>query len=200
MIKLILPVLFCLLLGPIYGQDPYIAKVVTTHPADSRGSSTSDVGTGTYLDAVTILTAAHNVSDHREGRTRLSVDGIKAKIVYYNREHDVAILLLEGEGKLLNQYPVLGNDYSGVLTAKGYARGHRFMDVVGRAILDRGGKIRYYSDGNSYTMTGQVIQGMSGGPVINSKGELVGVIWGAAQGETFIVTLPRIRQALLRKK
>jgi hypothetical protein len=132
--------------------------------------SFTDTSTGSFLDDNTVLTCSHGLRDYREGYNKLVVDGQPATILYKNDASDVCILRVDGPYR--GPYPKLGVLDSGLLTSMGYAKGTVWTESNGYKVTDAVGGYKAFS-------TCRTIQGMSGGPVVNSKGELVGMVFGS---------------------
>ena len=147
----------------------YIASVVVK---GSEGGKYNDLSTGVYLSHELVLTAAHNIRDHK-GVSELLVDGLHAEVIYKNDQEDFALLGVPGSFRV-SPFPKLSTDLSGKLTTCGYIGGTRYHEYHG---IQKQGR----------WLTAEVRQGMSGGPVINEVGDVVGSIIGAGAGrETFI--------------
>lgn len=143
------------------------------------------------------------------GFERKKVLAIKGKVVYFNRLKDIALVELERVPAGLTAVP---------LAAEGPQPGDT-IHVIGNSTFFRGGLFSYSSGfvRNSYFydsfLRGDVFyslahhaptnRGDSGGPVLNDRGELVGIIsqgtTGSGEGEQVIdqsVHLKEIRHAL----
>jgi len=145
----------------------YIAKVQVV------GVPYTYTGTGVYVSPVTAVTAAHNVRD-LDSKSQLFVDGVEAEVVYKNDQQDFAILKLS-VGSKDGPFPKLSSDLSGSLTACGYRGGVRYTENVGNHKSGR-------------WVTAEVQRGMSGGPVLNQVGDLVGTIIGGGPGRDTYIT------------
>lgn len=145
----------------------YIAKVQVV------GVKYTDTGTGVYVSPVTVVTAAHNIRD-LDSKSSLTVDGLVAEVVYKNDRQDFAILNVSASSKE-GPFPKLSSDLSGTLTTCGYKGGVLYTEKVGNHKSGR-------------WVTAEVAQGMSGGPVLNQVGDLVGTIIGGGRGRDTYIT------------
>lgn len=164
----------------------------TVTPAPTRPPSRSDIvaqgksgtvridrasgnGSGAYLGGDLVLTAAHVVSG--SGPIRVSYDDRsigEATVVRRSVEHDLALLSVPGLGSS-GARPLKWGDASALrdgdeLIALGYAAGLPLSTKVGvvsgQRVLDTTNLIQTDAELNP---------GMSGGPVLNAEGELVGI-------------------------
>ena len=113
-----------------------------------------------------------------------------AQVVYYNPQEDVALLRVPGDTGLapLNwaQDVAAPNDDAVVM---GYPMGGPFEATPARVrdLFTVSGPDIYADsrvDREAYTLRGTVVQGNSGGPVINAAGQVIGLVFGAAVGDS----------------
>lgn len=149
-------------------------------------------GSGFAVSPDTVMTNAHVVA----GTDRVKLDTtqgmVNAEVTYYNPTHDVALLKVQ-DGVSLPALPwadtngepgdsaiVLGFPGGGPFQATP-ARIRQLFTVSGPDI---------YADSRvdrqAYAVRGTVVQGNSGGPLVNERGEVLGLIFGAdvKQSET----------------
>lgn len=147
-------------------------------------------GTGFAVTPDTIMTNAHVVAG--TDRVKLdTVDGmINATVTYYNPKQDVALLKAEDGAtftplKWADQLGapgdnaiVLGFPHGGPFQASPARIRELFTvsgpDIYADARVDR----------QAYAVRGSVVQGNSGGPLINERGEVLGLIFGADVNQT----------------
>lgn len=139
-----------------------------------------------------VITAFHVVKDSGGPVTvdfpsgRRFVGGIVAKDEFY----DLAAIKIG----LCDIEPLeLSDDLSGTLAAGGFGPDGTFRTVHGSVV----GYVLYSQDQNTERMpviTGKVRVGDSGGAVTNSQKQMVGVIWGEQDGQTYITAGAPLRK------
>ena len=147
-------------------------------------------GSGFLVDDETVMTNAHVVA----GTDVVGIETVNgefdAQVVYYNPQEDVALLRVPGDTGLapLNwaQDVAAPNDDAVVM---GYPMGGPFEATPARVrdLFTVSGPDIYADsrvDREAYTLRGTVAQGNSGGPVINAAGEVIGLVFGAAVGDS----------------
>lgn len=141
-------------------------------------------GSGFVISPDTILTNAHVVA----GTNKVELDTTKgraqADVVYYNPEADVAVLHSEDLGiKPLTwaDQPAETGDDAIVL---GHPKGGPFVASPAR-VRERftvSGPNIYATnrvEREAYSLRGTVVEGNSGGPLIDTKGHVLGLVFGA---------------------
>jgi trypsin-like peptidase len=129
-----------------------------------------------------VLTCAH-LFDDATGRIIVTFAGgqrFAARLVERDRAHDLAALLIRRPD--VEPVAVSDEEPSGVLSACGYGPNgqlHCFRgNITGAAIA--AGAVH-----PSLTIAGAARPGDSGGGVLNTSGQLVGVVWGQRDGHTY---------------
>lgn len=136
-----------------------------------------------------VLTAAHCVGEH------MRADGIPATVVAQDPYYDLALLVADTDKPplILRDYPVQRFEQ---LTGIGYAWGfNRLTALTGQAFLlniSPGDKIA-----PGTLVQAQYIGGMSGGPVVDYNGHMVGIVQQSNTGIGFGVSTQLIRAFLL---
>ncbi len=141
-------------------------------------------GSGFVVDKDTVMTNAHVVAGTETTQLATPNGLVDAEVVYYNPTHDIALLRAPGLGmkplKWDNDGAKVGED-SVVL---GYPNGGPFEAVAAR-VRDRfmvSGPNIYANDRvdrEAYAIRGTVVQGNSGGPLVDTDGEVLGLVFGA---------------------
>jgi hypothetical protein len=186
---------------PIHAQSP-----VTNHqspfPHDAHcrisvGDGTT--GSGTLVskndETAFILTCSHlfDTATSNIVVTFPSGDRYGARLLDRDRAHDLAALLIRVPSA--SPLAVDETDPVGVLIACGYGGDGRFQPVRG-AITGAAQAIG--ATFPSLKIGGAVRPGDSGGGVLNTAGQLVGVVWGCRDGETYVTCGQPLRNFLSR--
>ncbi|CAM4004256.1 MarP family serine protease [Smaragdicoccus niigatensis] len=158
-------------------------------------------GSGFVIARERVMTNAHVVAGTDYVAVDTSNGPLDAKVVLFDPETDVAILDVPG----LTQAPlavapspaetgqdaiVLGYPGGGDYTASA-ARVRETLDLTGPDIY-RNNQV----EREVYTVRGLIRQGNSGGPLVDTKGRLLGVVFGAAVDNSdtgFVLTLHEVR-------
>ncbi|MGC5795877.1 trypsin-like peptidase domain-containing protein [Sphingomonas sp. NFX23] len=161
-------------------------------------------GSAFFLKGFGLVTAAHcvrNVAQVQVLHPSKHTTKFSAKVLHYDKNRDLAILdhsnIPELEYYELASAPVpaaIGD----VVTAIGYpdwGLGERFNVRPGTvsSLTARGGV-------QLLEVTQQLMQGMSGGPILNANGEVVGIVHkgGPAEGRQFAVRLSELDVSLAK--
>ncbi|ONM47430.1 MarP family serine protease [Nocardia donostiensis] len=161
-------------------------------------------GSGFVIASERVMTNAHVVA----GTTSLTVDSangpLEATVVEFDPSMDVAVLSVPGlTAPVIPQSPrearsgesaiVLGYPGGGRYTASA-ARVRETLDLTGPTI---------YRDGTVerevYTVRGRVRAGNSGGPLVDTQGQVLGMVFGAAVTDDdtgYVLTLDEVRSRI----
>ncbi len=129
---------------------------------------------GVFVAPGVVLTAAHCVHSADGSRLDVTVDRREAAVARYSRILDLAVLRVEPKGSdvivpLADKTPPVGTE----VCAAGFSFGYRHLSVTfGRLalVLD--------DDGQQMRVDGTLVPGMSGGPLLDDQGRLVGIASG----------------------
>jgi len=161
-------------------------------------------GSGFVIAPERVMTNAHVVA----GTTSVTVDTprgpLDAEVVLFDPSKDVAVLWVPGlTSPVITQAPqdaktgdsaiVLGYPGGGPYTASA-ARIRETLDLTGPTIY-RNGTI----EREVYTVRGLVRAGNSGGPLVDTEGQVLGVVFGAAVTDDdtgYVLTLDEVRAEL----
>ena len=179
---------------------PSVIHVVSTAEECSRRL----MGSGFVATDDYVVTNAHVVAG--SGTVRLdTVAGVKdAEVVYFNPEVDIAVLYspdlglnalpwAEDEAVTGDEAVVAGHPASGPFEASP-ARIANQVTISGSDIYAEGRVQR-----EAYTVRGSIREGNSGGPLLNSEGEVLGVVFGASRDASdvgFAVTADEVRNQI----
>jgi S1-C subfamily serine protease len=189
-------------------RDPRIAAAlgsVIHVRADSRGCGRAQVGSGWVLSPRHVVTNAHVVagSDFVTVSVRGTGRDREARVVAFDPRRDVAVLevpglvappLPQGRAMTAGQPAVLagfpGDDGLWV----GAARVRSTLDAAGQDIYGTSGVVRQI-----YSLRAQVRRGASGGPVLDRRGEVVGMVFATSLDDPdtgYALTLDEIAPVL----
>ncbi|MBF6413387.1 MarP family serine protease [Nocardia cyriacigeorgica] len=161
-------------------------------------------GSGFVISHERVMTNAHVVA----GTTSVTVDTatgpLEAEVVLFDPSTDVAVLSVPGltapeipeaaaPARSGDSAIVLGYPGGGRYTASA-ARVRETLDLTGPTIY-RDGTI----EREVYTVRGQVRAGNSGGPLVDTEGNVLGVVFGAAVTDDdtgYVLTLQEVRRQL----
>jgi len=134
-------------------------------------------GSGFHIGNGYLITAAHVVKDADKLQLKTSLGGqAKAEVLWTNKAHDIALLRVEGPldlavAPLSCRVPDVGED----IMAKGNPASDEFITVWGKIA---GGE-RAFGPWRSVVVTDiATVPGQSGGPVLDSSGNVIGVTVG----------------------
>ncbi|QQE51236.1 MarP family serine protease [Corynebacterium urealyticum] len=146
-------------------------------------------GTGFVVEPGVVMTNAHVVAGTNKV-TLSTVNGpVDTDVVFYDPEHDIALLRATGELPLqplrwADKPAVSGDD----AIALGYPLGGPFKaaPVRVREQMRIAGPNIYANqrvEREAYSLRGKIVQGNSGGPLVAPNGEVLGLIFGADSNE-----------------
>lgn len=182
-----------------------VLKIRGRAPSCSRALE----GTGFVIGNERVMTNAHVVAGTSEVSVEVPQSGggsqtESARVVYYDEQVDVAILSVPGLDARALPFNFSGAQTGDNAVALGYPLDGPFSSSpakIRQRIQLRGPDIYESSTvtRDVYTVRGTVRSGNSGGPLVNSQGQVIGVVFGAAvdQGDTgFVLTADQVRAAL----
>lgn len=181
---------------------PSVVKIEGTAPSCRQALE----GSGFVVSPERVMTNAHVVA----GTRRLTVSSpngqqLPARVVLFDSDNDIAVLdvpgltapalrFADGEAQTGDDAIVLGYPEAGPFAVNA-VRVRDKINLSGPDIYRTGQILRQV-----YTVRGLIRQGNSGGPMINSAGEVVGVVFGAAEDTNdqtgFVLTAEQVRQNL----
>ncbi|MNZ61928.1 Periplasmic pH-dependent serine endoprotease DegQ precursor [compost metagenome] len=157
-------------------------------------------GSGALLDGGYILTNEHVIT----GSTDIVVNtydkqSYDAELIASDHTKDLALLkintdtkgfVLADESLLYVGMPILAVGNPGGLATWSYSEG-TLLNLIQRC---------NWVTGESYNLMGdnQILGGNSGGPLLNSKGELIGIVRGATVDRSFSITLKDIKEFMTK--
>ncbi|SDD85019.1 MarP family serine protease [Actinokineospora iranica] len=176
---------------------PSVLKINARAPSCERALE----GSGFVIAPQRVMTNAHVVAGTDEVTVESAGRTLRARVVHYDPQTDVAILTVPGlAAQPLPFAPgdatsgqdgiVLGYPLDGPYTASP-ARVRDRIPLRGPDIYDSATVNR-----DVFTLRAKVLSGNSGGPLVNTRGEVIGVVFGAAvdNSETgFALTAAEIR-------
>ena len=172
------------------GRDPDVERagesVLKIHGDNDCGRGVE--GTGFVISRDRVMTNAHVVAGVDDPEVLVGDDSLDADVVYYNSNLDVAVLRVSGldRDRLTFNLEAKPNDGGAIL---GYPQDGPF-NVQPARIRDET-KLRspdIYGNGSVirevFSLRGLIRPGNSGGPLVNSKGEVTGVIFAASLSDS----------------
>lgn len=152
-------------------------------------TGTNDCGRGVegsgfvYADG-RVMTNAHVVAGVDDPVVEIDGDTVSAEVVHYNEDVDVAVLALDTSGLPTLAFDEEAREGDGVAIL-GYPQDGPYDVQVGRIRAEQ--RLRspdIYGDGSVlrevYSLRGLVRPGNSGGPIVSSEGDVVGVVFAAS--------------------
>jgi hypothetical protein len=118
---------------------------------------------------------------------------VTARVVDVDRAHDLAALVIRRPE--IEPLAVSGNEPEGMLTACGFGSNGQFRNIRG---CITGHPTAAGATYPSTTIAGAVRPGDSGGGVLNASGQIVGVVWGQRDGQTYATCGRPVREFLNR--
>ena len=141
-------------------------------------------GTGFVYSPGRLMTNAHVVAGVDSPEVEVNGSSEQAEVVYYNPDLDVAVLELDTSGVPTLQFDREAKQADGVAIL-GYPQDGPFNVQPGRIRAEQ--RLRspnIYGDGTVlrevFSLRGLVRPGNSGGPIVSSAGDVVGVVFAAS--------------------
>jgi S1-C subfamily serine protease len=160
-------------------------------------------GSGWVVRRDLVATNAHVIAgEHDTSIIAPNAQNLPAKVVYVDTQNDVAILRVDG----LSTAPLAAtgsSDYPRAVVILGYPRDGALVGVAAtagapRTVVAPNAYGRHPGPRNVVQLRGRVEPGESGGPVVDSEGGVVAMIFGGAKngGNGFAVPVSVVREAL----
>jgi S1-C subfamily serine protease len=141
-------------------------------------------GTGFVYSPGRLMTNAHVVAGVDAPEVDINGSSVQAEVVYYNPDLDVAVLELDTSGVPSLEFDREAKQEDGVAIL-GYPQDGPFNVQPGRIRAEQ--RLRspnIYGDGTVirevFSLRGLVRPGNSGGPIVSSAGDVVGVVFAAS--------------------
>jgi hypothetical protein len=176
----------CPLRGRQMIEQPYASCQQQIAPLPSRcriSCGDGSTGTATLIGPGLVLTCSHMFDQVRSPIVCVFSDGRQFAGTLIDRDpmNDLAAVRIQDPG--IQPMAVNANEPSGMLMAGGFGGDGRFVVVQGQIVSRR--ETPQGASSPSAIMSGQVRPGDSGGAVVNMSRELVGIIWGARDNQTY---------------
>ena len=168
-------------------QPEYVVKVMDDH------GSFMFTGSGSLLREDIVLSCNHNIRDRTPGSLSVEFkDGTtrKAEVIRTNKKHDLSMLRID---------PV---DFEPVLPGLRAPKVGDFAKVCGFPKAGPYAEVSGTINGTlkqpkGFSVDEEVIQGMSGGPVLDKDGRQVGVVWGSTDEDAYFTGFQTILDFLV---
>jgi S1-C subfamily serine protease len=159
-------------------------------------------GSGFVYSPGRVMTNAHVVAGVSKPLVDIAGSSVPGKVVYYNPEGDVAVIAVPTDSVTPLRFAASGQAGEGVAIL-GYPQNGPYDAQVARIRSDQ--RLRspdIYGDGtvirDVFSLRGLIRPGNSGGPVVDSAGQVVGVVFAASvtNGDTgYALTTRQVGQA-----
>jgi hypothetical protein len=163
----------------VQAAGPAVLKVRGTN-----GCGRGVEGTGFVYSPGRLMTNAHVVAGVDEPEVVVNGSSVGAEVVYYNPDLDVAVLELDTSGVPSLEFDREAGQEDGVAIL-GYPQDGPYNVQPGRIRAEQ--RLRspnIYGDGTVirevFSLRGLVRPGNSGGPIVSSAGDVVGVVFAAS--------------------
>ena len=171
----------------------------------------TDMGSGSFISEDEILTCAHNVRDyHVGGKGKLSVQSFDGTVYRdvsvqrYNGDVDLSVLKINDyKGNGVHTTLSISDSLSqgSPVTSVGWVPRESLVQLYKGVTTTKSsnGIGKSCRSGDWIIHTAKVVQGMSGGPLLNDQGDIVGVniFTDMKSGESGSVSVERIMELLL---
>jgi S1-C subfamily serine protease len=188
-------------------RDPDVTRAGTS-VLKVRGSNSCGrgiEGSGFVYAEDRLMTNAHVVAGVDDPQVVVGDDTIDAKVVFYDSDLDIAVLAFDSDA--VPALPFTGSDDAGQpkepIAILGYPQDGPFDIESGRIRAKQ--TLRspdIYGDGavirDVYSIRGLVRPGNSGGPIVDSAGNVVGVVFAASVTDDdtgYVLTADQVRDA-----
>jgi len=182
----------------------------STVKVEGKACSRIQDGSGFVVAPNTVVTNAHVVAGEKTTEViRPDRKRVKATVTVFDSARDLAVLAVDGLG--LNPLPIVGKsaeqgDVGAVLGHPGGqtpiavapSKINRRVQAVGRDLYDRRSTTR-----DVFILASRLAPGYSGGPLVNTTGEVTGVAFAIApdrDGVAYALTDTELREALATNK
>lgn len=173
-----------------HAQHP---STVQVHCQD--GGGVSSLGSGVLIgyhgdnrDHAVILTAWHVTRDRAQNAVRIiypqAQQAVTARVAAEDSRADVAVLIAPMNGLVVPATPVTTSEVVDSVVAEGFAGGRRFRGI-------RQGRVSSNYTSGALGFSFPSIDGESGGPIRNTKGEVVSVVSGSDHSTLTVGASPR---------
>lgn len=167
--------------GPAILANPVISATVTVECQRPEGRRMlSSTGTGTVVAPDVVLTCAHDTFATDRITVRSGGQVVEGRLAAVDRRADAAVIRLASP--LEGVEPIrVSSDVSDALETAGVGAGvfqWRTTRVLRQLPLTNGQ--------HSFVTSGTARPGDSGSGMFNDRGQLVGVVWGSVNGETYV--------------
>ena len=165
---------------------PVVETFTVRLTGDAQECKQSVSGSGFYFATGRVLTNAHVVAGVQDLRVRLAgVDSsLSGQVIYFDAEKDVAVIATDDPGARTALFAKRTGDAGENAAVSGFPGGGDLTVTPARisSILGAQGENIYGDIGverEVYSFRSRVMPGNSGGPLVNSNGRVLGLVFGS---------------------
>jgi len=165
---------------------PVVETFTVRLTGDAQECKQSVSGSGFYFATGRVLTNAHVVAGVQDLRVRLvGVDSsLSGQVIYFDPEKDVAVIATDDPGTRTALFAKRTGDAGENAAVAGFPGGGDLSITPARisSILGARGENIYGGSGverEVYSFRSKVMPGNSGGPLVNSNGRVLGLVFGS---------------------
>jgi S1-C subfamily serine protease len=172
-------------------QGAIVKASAATVKIEGVACGLSTAGSGVVVADGIVLTAAHVMAGATESRVVDSFGSHRAVAVLVDPLADLAVLYADGLGAAPVAISATPADRGTAAVVLGYPRGGQ-LDAEPAVVLDRyrGKQADIYGRGEIereiVEVQASVVPGSSGGPVVDGRGELIGIVFGQSQSDSSV--------------
>lgn len=191
--------------GIATGVHPVIETFTVQLTGEAQECKQSVSGSGFYFTSGRVLTNAHVVAGVQDLQVRLSgaENSLPGQVIYFDPEKDVAVVVTDEPGTRTALFARRAGEIGESAAVGGFPGDGDLMVTPARisGILDARGENIYGDVGverEVYSLRSNVLPGNSGGPLVNSNGRVLGLVFGSNTESDigYALTNPELQDAI----